>query len=39
VEYPKSYGCTSYRGTEEPGCGFTIWKQMNGLAIGMEQAL
>jgi DNA topoisomerase III len=39
VEYPKSYGCNSYRSKEEPGCGFTIWKQMNGRAIGMEQAL
>ncbi len=27
VERPKSYSCTSWKSAEEPGCGFTIWKQ------------
>jgi DNA topoisomerase III len=39
VEYPKSYGCNSYRGKEEPGCGYTLWKQQNGRTISREEAL
>ena len=27
VERPKSYSCTSWKSADEPGCGFTIWKQ------------
>jgi DNA topoisomerase-3 len=39
VEYPKSYGCTSYRGKDEPGCGYTLWKQQGGRTITREEAL
>jgi DNA topoisomerase-3 len=39
VEYPKSYGCDSYKSKEEPGCGYTLWKQANGKTLSMEQAL
>ena len=39
VEYPKSYGCTSYRSKDEPGCGYTLWKQQNGRTLTMEEAL
>jgi DNA topoisomerase-3 len=39
VEYPKSYGCNSYRSKDEPGCGYTLWKQMNGRTITLEEAL
>ena len=39
VEYPKSYGCTSYRGKDDPGCGYTLWKQQNGRTITREEAL
>ena len=30
VEYPKSYGCNTYHGKDDPGCGYTLWKQQNG---------
>ena len=39
VEYPKSYGCNTYKGKEDPGCGYTLWKQQNGHAITRDQAL
>ncbi|WP_217915680.1 DNA topoisomerase 3 [Miltoncostaea marina] len=39
VEYPKSYGCDSYHGKDDPGCGYTLWKQQNGRTITREQAL
>lgn len=39
VEYPKSYGCDSYKSKDEPGCGYTLWKQANGKTLTMEQAL
>lgn len=39
VEYPKSYGCNSYKSKDEPGCGFTIWKRQNGKAVTLEEAL
>lgn len=26
VERDKSWGCSSYRGPKDPGCGYTIWK-------------
>lgn len=39
VEYPRSYGCTSYRGRDEPGCGYTLWKQQSGRTITREEAL
>ena len=38
VELPKSYGCTSYRGKDDPGCGYTLWKQQGGRTIGPEEA-
>jgi DNA topoisomerase-3 len=39
VEYPKSYGCNSYKGKDDPGCGYTLWKQQGGRTIGLEEAL
>lgn len=39
VEYPKSYGCNSYHGKDDPGCGYTLWKQQNGRAVTREEAL
>ncbi len=39
VEYPKSYGCNSYTSKDEPGCGYTLWKQANGKTLTMEMAL
>lgn len=39
VEYPKSYGCNSYKSKDEPGCGFTIWKRQHGKAIGFDDAM
>lgn len=26
VEQPKSWGCSSYRGQDDAGCGFVVWK-------------
>jgi DNA topoisomerase-3 len=39
VEYPKSYGCNTYRGKDDPGCGYTLWKQQNGHTMTREEAL
>jgi DNA topoisomerase III len=39
VEYPKSYGCNSYRSKEEPGCGYTLWKQVGGKTVSREEVL
>ncbi len=39
VEFPKSYGCTSYKGKSDPGCGYTLWKQTAGKTIDRETAL
>jgi DNA topoisomerase-3 len=39
VEYPKSYGCNSYKNKDEPGCGYTLWKEQGGRTIGLEEAL
>ena len=39
VEYPKSYGCNTYHGKDDPGCGYTLWKQQNGRTITREEAL
>ena len=39
VEYPKSYGCNSYKGKEEPGCGYTLWKQQGGKTIALDEAM
>lgn len=39
VEYPKSYGCNSYHGKDDPGCGYTLWKQQNGKTLTRDEAL
>jgi DNA topoisomerase-3 len=39
VEYPKSYGCNTYHGKDDPGCGYTLWKQQSGRTITREEAL
>ena len=38
VERPKSYGCTSWKSKDEPGCDYTIWKQVAGATVSLEQA-
>jgi DNA topoisomerase-3 len=39
VEYPKSYGCNSYKGKDDPGCGYTLWKQQGGKTLSLEEAM
>ncbi|MGD9694503.1 MAG: DNA topoisomerase 3 [Thermoleophilia bacterium] len=39
VEYPKSYGCDSYHGKDDPGCGYTLWKRQNGHTLTRDEAL
>ena len=39
VEYPKSYGCNTYKGKDDPGCGYTLWKTNNGKTLALEEAL
>jgi DNA topoisomerase-3 len=39
VEYPKSFGCNTYHGKDDPGCGYTLWKQQSGRTITREEAL
>ncbi|MDH3227373.1 MAG: DNA topoisomerase, partial [Thermoleophilia bacterium] len=39
VEYPKSYGCNSYKAKDDPGCGYTLWKQQGGKTITLEEAM
>ncbi|MGD9573673.1 MAG: DNA topoisomerase 3 [Thermoleophilia bacterium] len=39
VEYPKSYGCNTYHGKDDPGCGYTLWKQQNGRTLTRDDAL
>ena len=39
VEYPKSYGCDTYHGKDDPGCGYTLWKQQNGRTVTRDEAL
>jgi len=39
VEYPKSYGCNSYKGKDEPGCGYTLWKTNNGKTLTLDEAM
>ena len=39
VEYPKSWGCNTYRGKDDPGCGYTLWKQNGGQSLTLEEAL
>ena len=30
VESARGWGCDSYKGKEEPGCGFVFWKEQSG---------
>ncbi len=39
VEYPKSWGCNTYKGKDDPGCGYTLWKQNGGQTLTLEEAL
>ena len=39
VEYPKSYGCNSYKSKDDTGCGYTLWKRQGGKTITLEDAL
>ncbi|CAA9528919.1 MAG: DNA topoisomerase III [uncultured Thermoleophilia bacterium] len=38
LERPKSYSCSSWRSKKEPGCGYTIWKQVGARTITPEEA-
>ncbi len=38
VEQRKSYSCDSYRGKNDPGCGYTLWKQMDNRVITLDEA-
>jgi hypothetical protein len=38
VEQRKSYSCDSYHGKDDPGCGYTLWKQMDNRTITLEEA-
>jgi DNA topoisomerase III len=38
VEQRKSYSCDSYHGKDDPGCGYTLWKQMDNRAITLDEA-
>jgi DNA topoisomerase-3 len=37
-ENSKGYGCTSWKSTDQPGCGFVIWKKLAGRTITPEVA-
>jgi DNA topoisomerase-3 len=39
VEYPKSYGCNTFKSKDDPGCGYTLWKTQNGTTLTMDEAL
>jgi hypothetical protein len=39
VERPKSYSCTSWKSKAEPGCGYTLWKEVGGRTITFEEAV
>lgn len=39
VEYPKHYGCDSYKGKDEPGCGYTIWKRSGSTTVSFDEAV
>jgi len=38
VEQRKSYSCDSYHGKDDPGCGYTLWKQMDNRTITLDEA-
>jgi hypothetical protein len=38
VERPKSYSCTSWKSKTDPGCGYTLWKEVGGRTITFEEA-
>jgi hypothetical protein len=38
VEQRKSYSCDSYHGKDDPGCGYTLWKQMDNRSITLDEA-
>jgi DNA topoisomerase-3 len=38
VERPKSYSCTSWKSKADPGCGYTLWKEVGGRTITFEEA-
>ena len=40
VEGKMTFGCTSYKSKEEPGCGFAIWKEdkRGGFAVSSKMA-
>ena len=40
VERERSWGCTSYKGPKDTGCGFTIWKTNSDKSeVTLEQAM
>lgn len=38
VEQRKSYSCDSYHGKDDPGCGYTLWKQQGSRIITLDEA-
>ena len=38
VERPKSYSCTWWKWKADPGCGYTLWKEVSGRTITFEEA-
>ena len=38
VEQRKSYSCDSYHGKDDPGCGYTLWKQQDNRVITLDEA-
>jgi DNA topoisomerase-3 len=40
LERSKGWGCSSWKGAREPGCGYKIWKSKpDGTEMGSEEAL
>ena len=38
VEQRKSYSCDSYHGKDDPGCGYTLWKQSGTRTLTLDDA-
>ncbi len=38
VEQRKSYSCDSYHGKDDPGCGYTLWKQSGTRTLTLDEA-
>ena len=36
IERRANFGCTTWQSTEEPGCGFVVWKILSGKHLGED---